>query len=125
MSSFYKDEIFSVKVTDNSYYEIRVFENHDFTVDDLKKLVEAQKNNGGLVLPILIICEKNAFADISLLSKLSQNENSPYSKADAFVLNTLAQKILAKFYVKINIPERPTNFFDNANDALIWLKQYM
>jgi hypothetical protein len=125
MSSFYKDKIFSVKVIDDSYYEIRIFENNDFTVDDLKKLVEAQKNNGGLVLPILIICEKNAFADIILLSKLSQNVNSPYSKADAFVLNTLAQKILAKFYVKINIPERPTNFFDNANDALIWLKQYM
>jgi hypothetical protein len=125
MSNFYHNETFSVKVIDDSYYEIRVFENHDFTVDDLKKLVEAQKNNGGLVLPILIICEKNSFSDISLLSKLSQNSNSPFSKADAFVLNSLAQKILAKFYIKINIPERPTNFFDNAEDALIWLKQYM
>ena len=124
MSNFYQNETFSVKVIDNSYYEVRVFENHDFTVDDLQKLVEAQKNNGGLVLPFLIICEKNVLADIILLSKLSQNENNPYSKADAFVLNSVAQKIMANFYIKINIPERPTNFFDNVDDALNWLKQY-
>jgi hypothetical protein len=124
MSKFYQYETFSVKVIDNSYYEVRVFENHDFTVDDLQKLVEAQKKNVGLVLPFLIICEKNVLADIILLSKLSQNENNPYSKADAFVLNSVAQKIMANFYIKINIPERPTNFFDNVDDALNWLKQY-
>ena len=125
MSNFYKDEIFSVTLIDNSYYEVRVFENQDFTVDDLAKLVEAQKNNGGVVLPVLVICENNVLADVILLSKLSQNEYNPYSKADAFVLNSIAQKILANFYTKINKPERPTKFFNNADEALIWLKQYM
>lgn len=125
MSNFYQDKIFSVKVIDNSYYEVRVFENQDFTVDDLAKLVDAQKNNGGLVLPVLVICENNVLADVILLSKLSQNEYNPYSKADAFVLNSMAQKILANFYIKINKPERPTKFFNNADEALIWLKQYM
>lgn len=125
MSNFYLDKIFSAKVIDNSYYEVRVFENQDFTVDDLAKLVDAQKNNGGLVLPVLVICENNVLADVILLSKLSQNEYNPYSKADAFVLNSMAQKILANFYIKINKPERPTKFFNNADEALIWLKQYM
>ena len=125
MSNFYQDKIFSAKVIDNSYYEVRVFENQDFTVDDLAKLVDAQKNNGGLVLPVLVICENNVLADVILLSKLSQNEYNPYSKADAFVLNSMAQKILANFYIKINKPERPTKFFNNADEALIWLKQYM
>jgi phenylalanyl-tRNA synthetase beta subunit len=125
MSNFYQDKIFSVKVIDNSYYEVRVFENQDFTVDDLAKLVDAQKNNGGVVLPVLVICENNVLADVILLSKLSQNEYNPYSKADAFVLNSMAQKILANFYIKINKPERPTKFFNNADEALIWLKQYM
>ena len=125
MSNFYQDKIFSVKVIDNSYYEVRVFENQDFTVDDLAKLVDAQKNNGGVVLPVLVICENNVLADVILLSKLSQNEYNPYSKADAFVLNSMAQKILANFYIKFNKPERPTKFFNNADEALIWLKQYM
>jgi len=124
MSNFYQNETFSVKVIDNSYYKVRVCENQDFTVDDLATLVEAQKKSVGLVLPVLIICEKNVLADIILLSKLSQKENNPYSKADAFVLNSVAQKIMANFYIKINIPERPTNFFDNVDDALNWLKQY-
>lgn len=125
MSNFYQDTIFSVKVIDNSYYEVRVFENQDFTVDDLAKLVEAQKKSVGLVLPVLVICENNVLADVILLSKLSQNEYNPYSKADAFVLNSIAQKILANFYTKINKPERPTKFFNNADEALIWLKQYI
>lgn len=125
MSNFYQNETFSVKVIDNSYYEVRVFENQEFTVDDLKNLVAAQKKNIGLVLPVLVFCENNAMADVLLLSKLSKNENNPYSKADAFVLNSIAQKILANFYVKINKPERPTKFFNNLDEALIWLKKYI
>ena len=125
MSNFYKDLTFSVKVIDNSYYKVRVFENQEFTVDDLKNLVAAQKKNIGLVLPVLVFCENNAMADVLLLSKLSKNENNPYSKADAFVLNSIAQKILANFYVKINKPERPTKFFNNLDEALIWLKKYI
>ncbi len=125
MSNFYQNETFSVKVIDNSYYKVRVFENQEFTVDDLKNLVAAQKKNIGLVLPVLVFCENNATADVLLLSKLSKNENNPYSKADAFVLNSIAQKILANFYVKINKPERPTKFFNNADEALIWLKKYI
>ena len=125
MSKFYQNETFSVKVIDNSYYEVRVFENQDFTVDDLATLVDAQKKSVSLVLPVLVICENNVLADIILLSKLSQNEYNPYSKADAFVLNSIAQKILANFYVKINKPERPTKFFNDADEALIWLKKYI
>ena len=125
MSNFYKDGTFSVKLIDNSYYEVRVFENQEFTVDDLKNLVAAQEKNIGLVLPVLVFCENNAMADVLLLSKLSKNENNPYSKADAFVLNSIAQKILANFYVKINKPERPTKFFNNLDEALIWLKKYI
>jgi hypothetical protein len=125
MSNFYQNETFSVKVIDNSYYEVRVFENQDFTVDDLATLVDAQKKSVSLVLPVLVICENNVLADIILLSKLSQNEYNPYSKADAFVLNSIAQKILANFYVKINKPERPTKFFNDADEALIWLKKYI
>lgn len=94
-------------------------------MDDLKNLVAAQKKNIGLVLPVLVFCENNAMADVLLLSKLSKNENNPYSKADAFVLNSIAQKILANFYVKINKPERPTKFFNNLDEALIWLKKYI
>ena len=125
MSNFYQDNIFSVKLRDDSYYEVRVFENQDFTVDDLVKLVDAQKKSVGFVLPVLVICENNVLADVILLSKLSQNEYNPYSKADAFVLNSNAQKILANFYIKINKPERPTKFFNNADEALIWLKQFI
>lgn len=125
MSNFYQDKTFSVKLTDQSYYEVRVFENQEFNTVDLKNLVEAQKSNVGLILPVLVYCENNANADVVLLSKLSKNINNPYSKADAFVLNSIAQKILANFYVKINKPERPTKFFNNSEEALIWLKKYI
>ena len=125
MSTFYQDKVFSVELIDNSYYKVIVFENQEFTTEDLKKLVEAQKKNNELILPVLVFCENNAQADAVLLAKLSKNKNNPYSKADAFIINSLAQKILANFYVKINKPERPTKFFDKEDEALEWLKQYI
>lgn len=122
----------SKKITFNNYelqihidgfYEIIVHE--EFNIEDLKKLVSAQIELGAEKLPVLILCSQHASTDSDLLKTLSKNSNNPYSKADAFVIKSMAQKILANFYIKISKPERPTKFFSNKDDALIWIKQYL
>jgi hypothetical protein len=37
----------------------------------------------------------------------------------------MAQRILANFYIKINKPERPTKFFNDKDEAVNWIKQYL
>lgn len=47
------------------------------------------------------------------------------SKAEAFVIHSLAQKILANFYLNINQPSVPTKFFTKEEDAVAWLSSFL
>lgn len=116
---------FQFNIQNNLYYEVDINNNVDFNVEDLKLLVEAQKENFRLELPVLVLCKEFTNTNFELMSFVSKNKNNPYSKADAFVIYSLAQKILGNFYLRINKPERPTQFFNSKEEALKWLKQYM
>jgi hypothetical protein len=115
---------FSIQVLEPGYYEIFVNENVDFSADDFQKLLESQKKLGGEQLPVLILCSDNVSTDIELLKSLSKNANNPFTKADAFVISSIAQRILGNFYIKISKPERPTKLFNDKTEALAWLKQF-
>lgn len=116
---------FEVSINDFGYYLVTVNEKEEFSVEDLKKLVNAQNELGGEKLPVLVLCSEHATTNSELLQSISKNENNPYSKADAFVIHSMAQKILANFYIKINKPERPTKFFNNKEEAINWLKPFL
>ena len=116
---------FELYIHEYGFYEITINENEEFKIEDLKNLVSAQIELGGFKLPALILCSEHATTDAELLKTLSKNANNPFSKADAFVIKSMSQKILANFYIKINKPERPTKFFNNKEEAIDWLKQYL
>lgn len=48
-----------------------------------------------------------------------------YSAAEAFVFYSLAHKIVANFYIKINKPPVPTQFFTTKEAAIIWLQTFL
>lgn len=118
------DVKFSLKVVDNKYYLILLNQDVEFNVSDLQKLVDAEREIGGQKLPVLVICPPSATTNVDLLKELSKNKNNPYSVADGFVLSSIAQKIMANFYLKINKPERPTRFFNNEEQAKEWILQF-
>ncbi|MDG1477554.1 MAG: hypothetical protein P8Q14_10445 [Vicingaceae bacterium] len=43
--------------------------------------------------------------------------------ASAFVINSLSQKILGNFYLKVNKPNVPTKLFSDKGKAIIWIKE--
>jgi hypothetical protein len=116
---------FEVDINDIGFYRVLVNETDEFSVEDLKKLVNAQLELGGEKLPVLVLCSEHASTNLDLLNAIAKNTNNPLSKADAFVIKSMAQKILANFYIKINKPERPTKFFNDKNEAIKWLKQFL
>lgn len=118
-------ERFTLAVHEDGYYFVSVFNDQEFTVEDLTLLVLAQKELGSEKLPVLVICAENASTNTELLKVLSKDQNNPFSKADAFVIESMAQKILANFYIRIFKPERPTKFFNTKNEAVAWLKQFL
>jgi len=48
-----------------------------------------------------------------------------YSKiriAEAFLINSLANRLIVNFYIKFNRPPNPTKVFNNLESALEWLR---
>ncbi len=115
---------FELEIHKDGYYLITINGIREFTIDDLKTLVHAQKEMGEYKIPALVLCTEQAATNIELLNTLAKKAYNPYSTADAFVLKSMAQKILANFYIKINKPERPTMFFNHEDEALVWLKNH-
>jgi dihydroorotase len=106
-------------------YEIDVFANSEFGIKELRQLIDIQREMGGSRLPVLVLCGEYTTSDVSFLKHLSRNGNDPYSSADAFVIQSIAQKLVANFYIKMVRPERPTKFFTGKDEALKWLRQFM
>jgi hypothetical protein len=104
---------------------VEIKPNVHFEIDDLKQLVEFQKEISGIKLPVLVLCLSDTHTDTETLKYIAKNQNSPYSIADAFVIYSLAQKILANAYLKFHYSERPVKFFNNKEDALEWMQQFM
>ncbi len=55
----------------------------------------------------------------------SSEEGLRFSAAEAFVINSLAHKLLANFYLRVNKPSVPTKFFSNKADAEFWLRKFL
>jgi len=115
---------YTLKLVDNLFYQVELAEDVDFEISDLQDLVEAERELGGQRLPVLVLCEATTNTNVELMNYLSKNENNPFSVADAFVITSISQSILANFYSKINKPERPTKFFTKREDAMKWLEQF-
>ena len=46
-------------------------------------------------------------------------------KAQAIIVNNMQSKLLVNFYIKHHKPKNPTKLFDNLEDALDWIKQFI
>lgn len=70
----------------------------------------------------------SAFDYVTVTNEARKNaiiiENSTPVKATAIVTDSVAYKLIAKFYIKINKPKNPLNIFSNKDKAIAWLKQF-
>lgn len=53
----------------------------------------------------------------------ASSELAKYRLADAFVVTSLATRLVTNFYFTINTPPVPSKMFNNKEDAMAWLKQ--
>lgn len=105
---------------------IRISPEKEETVELVKKMVEKM---GEMVnykkVPMLAKHEEFALPGKANRDYWATKEACPYSKADAFMINSPAMKLIANFYLKINKPERPTKMFTDENEAINWLKTFL
>lgn len=99
---------------------------HIYSIEDMHEISEAQNklNHGNKTLVLVVV---HPFSDIETEARhfLTDPASTKYSIAEAYVLRSLAQKLLANFHLKIHEPEVPTKFFTNKEEAIIWLKKML
>lgn len=66
--------------------------------------------------------EENAEIDDDVRKWASNPSGNSFTIADAFVIQSMAQKMIGNFYLTFHKPIKPTKLFNNVEDALIWLK---
>lgn len=96
-----------------------------YTEDDVKEinLGLGRICNGQKVLQIINTTE---FSSVNPAARkiMGRPEYSIFSIAEAYVIHSLAQKILGNFYLKIDRPVVPTKLFNDYDEALTWLRNF-
>jgi hypothetical protein len=95
----------------------------EFNVEDFRELKSAAEELGeGKKFYNLINVGDLTIPDKEARELSCSKEGSAYKKADAFVINSLPQKIMANLMMKINTPIVPTQFFNSLEEAESWLQ---
>jgi hypothetical protein len=100
------------------------YANYNGEIEDAINIVETFKilKEQEKCLALLIVEEGATFSK-EAREFVASAEVSKIVKADAFVINSLALKILMNGYLKFNKPNRPTRFFNDEKPAVEWLLQ--
>lgn len=107
-----EDDIIHIKIKDEEEINSAEFED---IIRAVSELGEAKAK--------CIMLEAGLNSSVS--SRVRSNASHPnanfLSLADAIVVKSLAQRLMANFYLKFNRPSRPTKVFENCTDAVNWL----
>jgi hypothetical protein len=114
----------SVGLREDDIVETDIFPEEELSVADIKEIVEAiVEVSDRRMMPQLIVAGELSGPDLDAMRYLAKKESSPTAIAEAYVIRSLSQKIIGKFYLSINKPARPTKMFGKEEDALDWLKE--
>lgn len=119
------NRISTVQLREDDILVIEIRKDENFDVKDMWELIAAAKKigNGRRFLNLIIVGAHTTPDEESRVLSTSE-EGSIYKIADAFVITSLPQVLVANFYMKFNKPCVPTKFFKHVKDAENWLAQF-
>lgn len=98
----------------------------ELTLQNVKEYLEAVRNLGdGKAFCNLVVMKEFIQVGDDARIFAAGEESNIYTIADAFVINSMALKLVGNFYIRFNKPVRPTRLFNNEKDALIWLRTFL
>ena len=117
-----KCRISEVKLKNEDTLFIDIESEKDFSAQDFNELKQAAEHLGkGKKLYNIINVGEFTLPNKEAREISCSSEGSEFKKADAFIIHSMPQKILANLMLKINIPAVPTKFFSKIEDAEIWI----
>jgi hypothetical protein len=116
----------SVSLLDEGILHIHLKGGTEIELEDAVLIVEAMGKLGGeKKLPVLIDAGEFVSIDKEVRIFSASPESNIYTLADAIAYVSLAQKLIADFYIKYNKPVVPTKDFPSKEDAIEWLKTFV
>lgn len=77
----------------------------------------------GKEILVLGIADESSQIDKTAREFSASKEGLGFTKAEAFVVKNLAQKLTVNFYLTINKPLKPCKAFTTEEDAIKWLRE--
>lgn len=111
-----------VQRTDDGVITLRIFGNAIIGHDEAKEMNDAiGALSGGNESLVLIMADEITQFSKEALAFSASAEGLRYTKADALVVKSLAQRITANFYLAVNAPPKPSKIFNSESEARKWL----
>lgn len=112
-----------IELRDDGIIQFFYGDHTEYTMKETEELERAvEKMTGGVTHKSLRIAGKFSNIDVDVMKYLSRGRGTLFTLADSFVLQSLAHKIIANFYLRINKPVLPTRFFNKIEEAEAWLQ---
>jgi len=116
--------ITSLYVREDGVLVLDIKPNQVFSKRDAEEVIAAAYAIGkGKKFKNLILVGEHTIADIEAVKLSCSEKGSIYKLADAFVINSFPQRLIANFYMKVVKPITPTRFFTKCEDAEKWLAE--
>lgn len=79
----------------------------------------------GKKVPVLVEYSDLVLPDSESREYWAIKDSSPFALAEAYVMHSLALRMIGNFYMRMNKPNRPTKIFADKDLATIWLKTFI
>lgn len=123
ISTVEQGRISKIALRTDGILHIDIKANELFQAGDFNEVMDAAFKIGkGKKFYNLITVGEYTIADHAARVLSTSKEGSYYKLADAFVINSLPQKLVANFYMNFHKPFVPTRFFNSKSEALAWLR---
>jgi len=115
-----------VSLLDEGILHIHLKAGSEIELSDAVLIVEAMgKLSKGKKMPVLIDAGEFTSIDKEVRVFSASPQSNIYTIADAIAYYSLAQKMIADFYITHNRPTVPTKAFSNKTEAIDWLKSFI
>lgn len=113
----------SIEILDEHVVRVVLKREQEIGAEVAQYLHDYLQEKGVKVFKTLTIIEDDVVILPSAKKWMSDPERISRSRADAFVLDSLAKRLIINFYIKHNKPKVPTMTFSSEQEALTWLRQ--
>ena len=119
-------DIANISIRSDGIMHVTMKNKEEFGIDEVKLIRRTRKELAqGKSYPILYTGDKLVLPTKEARAYMAEKTDQELAKAEAMIIKSLPQRMIASTYIRINKPKCPIRFFENESDAIEWLKEFV